>query len=81
MKADTEARAETEQGETPIHVAARKGHLALLEFLHKAGANPGATDRYGTRPKDWAARRGHHDALAYLEALPNQVAARPSREL
>jgi hypothetical protein len=44
------------RGETPLAVAARRGHTDVAVRLLEAGADPDAGD--GTRALDWAAERG-----------------------
>ena len=53
-----------------MHVAARKGHVPVLEFLGMNGGDPNAVDRdKGLRPMDWAERQGHRAAVSVITKL------------
>ncbi|MBX7454018.1 ankyrin repeat domain-containing protein [Mycolicibacterium sp. 3033] len=56
-----------ESGATPLHHAAWEGHLALIERLLAAGADPSAVDdRFGTTPLQWAEHAYQSEAVALL---------------
>ena len=55
------------QGLSPLHKAAVQGHVAVVEALLQAGANPNAGARDGSTPLHLAAHKGHA-ALASLLA-------------
>ncbi|XP_071439263.1 ankyrin repeat domain-containing protein 16-like isoform X1 [Hetaerina americana] len=55
-------------GDTPLHVAAREGHLHLLRFLCEEcpGVNPEVSNLDGKRPLHEAAQAGRPDVVLYL---------------
>lgn len=55
-----------ELGTTPLHQAARNGHLKVVEFLVSKGANPGTKDSSGLTPLRLAMGYGKTDVAAYL---------------
>lgn len=59
--AGAEPNARSKYGGTPLHQAASKGHLSVINALLAAGADPSAKDRDGETPLD--------DLIAILEGL------------
>lgn len=54
-------------GDTPLHVAAARGHVTVAAVLLAAGASVDANDRYlGATPLHLAARHGHEDMVDLL---------------
>ena len=52
---------------TPLHTAAWKGDLAMIELLLALGADPNARDAaYNATPLDWAAYNGQTEAVERL---------------
>ena len=52
--------------ETPIHFAARNGHIAPVEFLLRQGVDPNLTTANGYTPLHWASFRGSLDVIELL---------------
>ena len=61
-------RARTADGNEPIHVAADKGHLELVQWLVRTtkGENVCAQDGDGWQPLHNAAINGHLDVVKWL---------------
>lgn len=54
-------------GATPLHAAASRGQLEMMNVLLKHGANTSAIDRqFNTTPIGWAVVGGHPDAVKLL---------------
>lgn len=51
---------------TALHVAASEGHLKLVEFLVRKGANVNRSDRWGGSPLDDAHRHQQTEVVAFL---------------
>jgi len=64
--------AKTPNGNTPLHLAAWKGHAKACEALLKAGANPLVVNKNGGNVLHRAAIKGHHDVIQ-LFALHKQL--------
>lgn len=56
----------TPHGETPMHVAASRGHLRPIIYLSNHGGSVNARTRNGWTPLHHAARFGHQDVVRYL---------------
>lgn len=53
-------------GRTPVHVAAARGHVGVIQFCLSAGADPGCTDSGGWTPLHCAAADGRLEAVEFL---------------
>ena len=51
---------------TPLHLAAKDGHLPIIKLLLNAGADPSVQDMEGATPLDEAAMSGHCGAVEAL---------------
>lgn len=65
-------------GYTPLHLASRRGHAALIDRLVKGGADPDNATATGTTPLMFASASGHVDAVKQLLAHGADVNARES---
>jgi len=59
------------EGRTPIHVAAREGHVRVIEFCVSMGGNPNCADSKGWTPLHYAAWKGHVKAVECLLECSN----------
>ena len=66
--ADLEAVDEADRS-TPLGLAAREGHIALVEALLERGANPHGAGASWATPLAWAERRGHRAIVTLLQSL------------
>lgn len=55
-------------GVTPLHRAAMRGHLEVVELLLEANADPQAVTAAGSTPLELATRYGNADIVDLLEA-------------
>lgn len=53
-------------GRSALHVAASKGHAAVVEYLISVGAKVNAVDRFNGKPRDDAVRYGHNEISEIL---------------
>lgn len=61
--------AEKKQFRTPLHLAAKNGHLTTVKKLVLFGANLSARDKKGKTPARLAAENGYFDIVEYLMSL------------
>lgn len=64
-----------EDGLLPIHWAADRGHVGIVEYLIGNGANVNSQDRDGQTPLHYAASCGHVKAVEYLLSIGAQSIA------
>ncbi|CAH1225797.1 MFHAS1 [Branchiostoma lanceolatum] len=55
------------EGYTPLHLAAKAGHLEILNVLLKTGVNLDIVDKVGRTATDHAKENGHLDVVKLLE--------------
>jgi len=68
---------DTAQEATPLHWAAREGHLAALEALIELGSHPEFVDRAGNSALLYAARHGHISVVQRLVKLGAKLTGVP----
>jgi len=57
-------------GQTALHEAAKRGHVAIAAALIFAGAAVDSSDRWYNRPLHYAALHGHTTVVALLASRP-----------
>ena len=57
-------------GQTALHEAAKRGHVAIAAALIFTGATVDAPDRWYNRPLHYAALHGHTTVVALLASRP-----------
>jgi len=60
-------------GQTALHEAAKRGHMAIAAALIFAGATVDASDRWFNRPLHYAALHGHTTVVALLASRPSRT--------
>lgn len=65
------------KGDTPLHLAARMGNLAVCDLFIRSGADPGALNHDRQTPADLAFAEGHGLTAQHLSSL---VAGSPETE-
>jgi hypothetical protein len=58
----------TRSGDTPLHVAASKGHLEIFDFLLKSGADPTILNKKKKTPIDIACEKRRTKILEYIKS-------------
>lgn len=67
-KGIVDVNALSEEGESALHIATRRGHVPLVEVLLNAGARVNATDRHGFTPLHHAVQCDLRQARQLLDA-------------
>lgn len=63
----------SDDGLTPLHIAAAWGQIAIVDMLLLSGADPEIRDMNGKTAKDYAYDEYHQDVLQLLDSYaPNQ---------
>jgi cytohesin len=63
-------------GDTPLHLAARMGHMNMVELLLAHGASVNVKDNAGITPLHLAALDGHADVVELLLAKKAEIEAK-----
>ena len=58
-------------GQTPLHIACKKGNLSLVEYLVSKGANIEAKNQYGEKPLTIAIENNFSDIIMFLQSKGN----------
>ena len=53
-------------GETPIHIAAMRGHTEIVKILAPLTDNPNAPNNFGETPIQMANQNGHTEIVKFL---------------
>jgi ankyrin repeat protein len=68
VEAGADVNARQHGGFTPMHSAANRGAIEIIDLLLDRGADPDAAAEDGRRPIDFARERGHAAAVEHLRA-------------
>jgi ankyrin repeat protein len=68
VEAGADVRARQHGGFTPLHSAANRGVIEIIDLLLDRGADPNAAAEDGRRPIDFARERGHAHVIEHLRA-------------
>lgn len=68
VEAGADVNARQHGGYAPLHSAASRGEVALIDLLLDRGADPNTAADDGKRPIDFARERGHARAVEHLRA-------------
>ncbi len=71
-----DVNASNKYGDTVLHLAAGKGHAAIVEYLVIQGANVNKSNNVDSTPLYWAARNGHAAIVRFLVSHGAEVNAR-----
>ena len=61
-------------GQTPVCIAAKEGHVAIVDKLVQAGADLKIADKYGYTPLHWVAEKGLEECVKIMLQLPDIAA-------
>ena len=65
--------AQTNEGLTPLHIAAIKGHLDICQLLFAYGADPHIRDRRGFTALQFAEFQGHERVAHLIRAMMKEA--------
>jgi ankyrin repeat protein len=68
VEAGADVNARQHGGFTPMHSAANRGIVEIIDLLLERGADPDAAAEDGRRPIDFARERGHEHVIEHLRA-------------
>lgn len=68
VEAGADVNARQHGGFTPMHSAANRGSIEIIDLLLERGADPDAAAEDGRRPIDFARERGHEHVVQHLHA-------------
>jgi ankyrin repeat protein len=68
VEAGADVNARQHGGFTPLHSAANRGVIEIIDLLLDRGADPNAAAEDGRRPIDFARERGHAHVIEHLHA-------------
>ena len=63
-------------GRTPLHYAAMRGHLIIIQYLVSSNADPLSEDVFHNLPLHYAAALGHLDVVQFLVNIGSPLTAR-----
>jgi ankyrin repeat protein len=66
VEAGADVNARQHGGFTPMHSAANRGIIEIIDLLLERGADPAAAAEDGRRPIDFARERGHEHVIQHL---------------
>ena len=55
------------QGQTPLHRAASKGHWYIVDLWKQSGLDMNTTDNNGNTPSDLAEQNGHSSIVSLFQ--------------
>ncbi len=81
VKAGADINSASNEGLSPLQLAAKHGHLPVVQWLLKSGATVGAADKYGFTALHDAAENGQKAAVQALLEAGADAAAQTTEEV